>query len=99
MRSCARRSLDAATIFMALVICCVDLTARTRRRISNREGIYRSSLSIPNVTIPNSQLTPNHQLTIPTSLGFGNCGVVELSGRRRLVRRGEALAELLERLR
>src|SRR5215211_7132458 len=86
MRSCARRSLDAATIFMALVICCVDLTARTRRRISNREGIYRSSLSIPNVTIP-------------TSLGFGNCGVVELSGRRRLVRRGEALAELLERLR
>ncbi len=26
--SCARRSLDAATIFMAFVICCVDLTAR-----------------------------------------------------------------------
>ena len=28
MRSCARRSFDAATIFIALVICCVDLTAR-----------------------------------------------------------------------
>src|SRR4051794_37487127 len=38
MRSCARRSRDAATIFMALVICCVDLTARTRRRMSMREG-------------------------------------------------------------
>jgi hypothetical protein len=30
----------AATIFMALVICCVDLTARTRRRISIRDGIW-----------------------------------------------------------
>src|SRR5205814_10644205 len=39
MRSCARRSLDAATIFIALVICCVDLTARMRRRISNRDGM------------------------------------------------------------
>jgi hypothetical protein len=39
MRSCARRSREAATIFMALVICCVDLTARTRRRMSRREGI------------------------------------------------------------
>ena len=29
--SCARRSFDAATIFMALVICCVFFTARTRR--------------------------------------------------------------------
>ena len=38
MRSCARRSLDAATIFIAFVICCVDLTARMRRRIS--DGIY-----------------------------------------------------------
>src|SRR6478672_5013454 len=39
MRSCARRSLEAATIFIALVICCVDLTARIRRRMSRREGI------------------------------------------------------------
>src|SRR5262245_18076013 len=38
MRSWARRSFDAATIFMALVICWVDLTARMRRRISKREG-------------------------------------------------------------
>ena len=38
-RSCARRSFDAATIFMALVICCVDLTARMRRRMSMRDGI------------------------------------------------------------
>ncbi len=28
MRSCARRNREAATIFIALVICCVDLTAR-----------------------------------------------------------------------
>src|SRR5687767_9174294 len=39
MRSCARRSFDAATIFIALVICCVDLTARFRRRMSKRDGI------------------------------------------------------------
>src|SRR5207237_4688348 len=31
---------DAATIFIALVICCVFLTARTRRRRSINEGIY-----------------------------------------------------------
>src|SRR6266446_6151586 len=39
IRSCARRSFDAATIFMALVICCVFLTARIRRRRSIRDGI------------------------------------------------------------
>src|SRR6185295_6465191 len=39
MRSWARRSRDAATIFIALVICCVDLTARMRRRRSNSEGM------------------------------------------------------------
>src|SRR3954471_16001601 len=44
MRSCARRSREAATIFIAFVICCVDLTARTRRRMSKSEGIsYCSS--------------------------------------------------------
>jgi hypothetical protein len=31
IRSCARRSFAAATIFMALVICCVFLTLRIRR--------------------------------------------------------------------
>ena len=39
MRSCARRSFDAETIFMAFVICCVDLTARTRRRMSISDGM------------------------------------------------------------
>ena len=34
IRSCARRSFAAETIFMALVICCVFLTQRMRRRIS-----------------------------------------------------------------
>ena len=38
--SCARRSFAAETIFMALVICCVFLTERTRRRMSIRLGIY-----------------------------------------------------------
>src|SRR6185503_18776481 len=37
-RSCARRSLDAATIFIAFVICCVDFTARMRRRMSMSDG-------------------------------------------------------------
>src|SRR3972149_5618511 len=41
MRSCARRSFDAATIFMAFVICCVFLTARIRRRRSISDGISR----------------------------------------------------------
>ncbi len=42
-RSCARRSFDAATIFIALVICCVFLTARIRRRRSIRDGIYAAA--------------------------------------------------------
>src|SRR6187397_2664661 len=40
-RACARRSRDAATIFIAFVICCVDLTARTRRRMSISDGMLR----------------------------------------------------------
>src|SRR5688572_27076276 len=38
-RSCARFRREAAIIFIALVICCVDLTARIRRRRSMRDGI------------------------------------------------------------
>src|SRR5262245_33239679 len=44
MRSCARRSFDAATIFIALVICCVFLTARIRRRRSIRDGMMGLAL-------------------------------------------------------
>src|SRR5438876_9618399 len=47
IRSCARRSFDAATIFIALVICCVFLTARIRRRRSMREGISSRSNAEP----------------------------------------------------
>ena len=39
IRSCARRSFDAATIFIALVICCVFFTARMRRRRSISDGM------------------------------------------------------------
>ena len=39
IRSWARRSFDDETIFMAFVICCVDLTARTRRRMSISDGM------------------------------------------------------------
>src|SRR6185437_10738983 len=39
VRSCARRSFAAETIFMALVICWVFLTERMRRRISIRLGM------------------------------------------------------------
>jgi hypothetical protein len=42
IRSCARRSFDAATIFIALVICCVFLTARIRRRRSINDGMVRA---------------------------------------------------------
>src|SRR5688572_28249114 len=38
-RSCARFRREAAIIFIALVICCVDLTARMRRRRSIRDGM------------------------------------------------------------
>src|SRR5688572_9915307 len=38
-RSCARFRREAAIIFIALVICCVDLTARIRRRRSISDGI------------------------------------------------------------
>src|SRR5437588_4209428 len=38
-RSWARRSFDAEIIFMALVICCVDFTARMRRLMSINDGI------------------------------------------------------------
>src|SRR3954463_2051653 len=41
-RSWARRSFDAATIFIALVICCVFFTARTRRRRSISDGMVNS---------------------------------------------------------
>src|SRR5437899_4208049 len=41
VRSCARRSLAAETIFMALVICWVFLTERIRRRMSIRLGMRR----------------------------------------------------------
>src|SRR6187401_22097 len=50
--SCARRSFDAATIFIAFVICCVDFTARMRRRmsmsdaISGRHGAGREVLAV-----------------------------------------------------
>src|ERR1019366_6222679 len=39
VRSCARRSFAAETIFMALVICWVFLTERMRRRISIKLGM------------------------------------------------------------
>src|SRR5579864_7303193 len=45
MRSCARRSFEAATIFIALVICCVFLTARIRRRRSISDGMGRPRAS------------------------------------------------------
>src|SRR4030042_1970654 len=46
MASWAWRSLAAETIFMALVICCVLLTLRIRRRMSMRAGMG-ASLSRP----------------------------------------------------
>ena len=49
-RSCARRSLAAETIFMALVICCVFLTERMRRRMSIRLGMCRLPLASGSAT-------------------------------------------------
>src|SRR6185369_13161669 len=47
IRSCARRSFDAATIFIALVICCVFLTARIRRRRSISDGMVSRRGRLP----------------------------------------------------
>ena len=41
MASCARRSLAAATSFMALVIFCVDLTDAIRVRTAFSDGMER----------------------------------------------------------
>ena len=41
IRSCARRSFAAATIFMARVICCVFLTDAMRLRMSRSEAMGR----------------------------------------------------------
>src|SRR4029453_8872331 len=46
MRSWARRILDAATIFIAFVICCVDFTARMRRRMSISDGIFQCTVGL-----------------------------------------------------
>src|SRR5438132_4505528 len=46
-RSCARRSLAAETVFIAFVSCCVFLTERMRRRISNRLGITLCGAAFP----------------------------------------------------
>src|SRR5215510_2719399 len=54
IRSCALRSFDAATIFIALVICCVFLTARIRRRRSMREGM-------PNLATVSHEGTKAHE--------------------------------------
>ena len=55
-RSCARRSLDAATIFIAFVICCVFFTARMRRRMSISEGMVHHQAAAAEVLnfFPNS---------------------------------------------
>src|SRR6478672_3530225 len=62
-RSCARRSFDAATIFIAFVICCVDFTARIRRRMSMRDGTDDELLS-------NFELRSSN-FEVPQPLGCG----------------------------
>src|SRR5882672_12681247 len=82
MRSCARRSFEAATIFIALVICCVDLTARTRRRISRSDGIV-SSFQLVARSFSSASLTRHYSAALRCS-AFPS--------------RGERVAEFLERL-
>src|SRR5213075_2012915 len=52
MRSWARRSFDAATIFIALVICCVFFTARMRRRRSMSDSILSLEVLGPGSPFP-----------------------------------------------
>src|SRR5437667_4852677 len=52
MRSCARRSLAAATSFMARVIFCVDWTERIRRWMSRRVGIARYAALMISIISP-----------------------------------------------
>src|SRR5207302_10052920 len=72
VRSCARRSFAAETIFMALVICCEFLTERMRRRISIRLGIClyrRLGLRKPFLELLHSRLDLRLQVSIQHLFG------------------------------
>ena len=74
MRSCARRSFDAATIFIAFVICCVFLTARIRRRRSISDGMTAYARPLGASFAPRSP--PANSFTAASSAAF-SC-IVEL---------------------
>ena len=86
IRSCARRSFDDETIFMAFVICCVDFTARTRRRMSISDGMVSVTMGHG----PQTELS--HRCLWPRARGRS------LRFRSRRMRRRELLVELADRL-
>src|SRR5713226_2236106 len=98
MRSCARRSLDAATIFIAFVICCVFLTARIRRRRSISDGIVQTPTAF-------HEATKNHEAheallykAFLRALREASC-LRDKPSRRGRLSRGEVLREFLDRRR
>ena len=89
--ACARRSFDAATICMALVIFCVALVAAIRTRMSLREAISVQSPSArPLVSffvmpglVPGRKerwLRKRLGVTVDNTLQLGRGGVAEIAG-------------------
>src|SRR5205823_11593388 len=96
IRSCARRSFAAATIFIALVICCVFFTDRMRRRRSMSDGICIGQLR----SSPSSKriLAQRILRALRSLLGSGRLSAGELAGKllhRRVERRLELIVEHL----
>src|SRR6185503_590485 len=72
--ACARRSLDAATICMALVIFCVALVAAMRTRMSLRLAMSYESRSLP---IPSSG--ERLRVAVDHALELGRIGIREVA--------------------
>src|SRR5688500_7204987 len=88
-RSWARFRREAAIIFIAFVICCVDLTARIRRRKSISDGMSSSAFGTRNSGLDQHLPSPGSRIRIPVSL--------RRRSRGRCASRQELLVELLQR--
>src|SRR5512147_2532301 len=85
--ACARRSLEAATICMALVIFCVALVAAMRTRMSLRLAMSYESRSLP---IPSSG--ERLGVAVDHGLEFGRIGIRQVAALADAVEQIDVLA-------
>src|ERR1700752_4856383 len=78
--ACARRSFDAATICLALVIFCVALVAAMRTRMSLREAIGSSVCPLPRLRGRLRSLRKRLGVAVDHALELGRGGVGEVVG-------------------